>query len=144
MQDSDFEGKWVVPKSSDQLTSNYICQSPKIPSSFSTLTPTPTPTSIPRNQYVCMESYIDIVPSSSKCYAIMTTKSEVSWDDAMKVCNDMLNWEYDVDYNSFNTQLLSIESETENDELFDQMTFLNISSAWIGLSWTGKLSTIII
>ena len=53
-------------------------------------------------------------------------------------CSDMTNWDYDVDYNSQNTNLISISSEDENDQLYEQLNDLGIESAWIGLSWTGK------
>ena len=86
-----------------------------------------------------MNGYDDLVPSSSKCYLFNTVENPISWKDASSLCNNMMNWNYDVDYSSINTQLVSIDSEEENNLLYAYMASANIESAWIGLSWSCKL-----
>ena len=135
---------WLVPD--DQSDANYyVCQSPKVPRSQITTTSNydPTPTS-PPVVGSCMSGYNDLVPSSAKCYLFNTVESPVSWKDASSLCNNMMNWNYDIDYSSMNTQLVSIDSQEENNLLYDYMTSSNIQSAWIGLSWSCKLSNICI
>ena len=51
-----------------------------------------------------------------------------------------MSYAYSVDYNTDNTKLVTITSDDENDQLFQQMYNQNIQGAWIGLSWNGKLS----
>ena len=51
---------------------------------------------------------------------------------------DMTNWGYSVDYNSLNTNLISITSDDENNQLYEQLSDLGIDSVWIGLEWSGK------
>ena len=125
----------------DQTNLNYyVCQSPKVPQSQKTTTSPydPTSSTAPVVGY-CMNGYDDLVPSSSKCYLFNTVENPVSWKDASSLCNNMMNWNYDVDYSSINTQLVSIDSDEENNLLYAYMTSANIESAWIGLSWSCKL-----
>jgi hypothetical protein len=134
---------WLVPD--DQTNLNYyVCQSPKIPQSQKTSTSPYDTTPIPIVVGSCMNGYDDLVPSSSKCYLFNTVESPVSWKDASSLCNNMMNWNYEVDYTSMNTQLVSIDSQEENNDLYDYMTSANIQSAWIGLSWSCKLSNVYI
>ena len=135
--------KWFVPEDQSDLSlSNFICQSPKIPKSLSTTITTPMPppesTTTSPDGRTCMQGYVDIVSSSSKCYAILTASDDTTWDEAMSICDSMMNWDYSLDYSSYNTQLVSIDSYEENNKLFDKLTYFNIQSAWIGLVWTGK------
>ena len=85
-----------------------------------------------------MPGFQDIVPGSDKCYYISDFDDYQSWDDAFDSCDGMIDYSYNVDYNSDNTGLVSINSNQENNELFDQLTSIEIESAWIGLSWSGK------
>ena len=140
--DESFTGTWFVPD--DQTDANYyICQSPKIPRSQITSTTTPssdktTDTTTPFEDMVCMSGYDDLVFNSGKCYYISLGDDTMSWYDAMATCSEMLNWDYNIEYNSENTQLVSINSQDENDQLFDQVSIFGIESVWIGLSWNGK------
>ena len=129
---------WMVPD--DQTNANYyICQSPKVPRSQIT-TPDPfDPTTVAPSVGSCMEGYDDVVPSSSKCYMLKTVESPVTWEEASSLCNDMMNWNYKVDYTSSNTQLVTIDSDEQNSLLSDYLSNANIQSAWIGLSWSCKL-----
>ena len=138
---ASYTATWFVPE--DQTDTNYyICQSPKIPNSQitrnSTTVSTTAETSTPSHALTCMPGYNDIVPSSGKCYYISIDKNVTTWDDAFSQCNDMMKWDYNVDYTLENTQLVSINSEDENDQLFQQLYDMNIQSVWIGLSWNGK------
>ena len=90
------------------------------------------------DQTVCMPGFQDIVLDSDKCYFISDIDDYQGWDDASDVCGDMIDYGYDVEYTSENTGLVSIETNNENNELFDEMTSYGIESAWIGLSWSGK------
>jgi len=128
---------WMVPD--DQTSTNYyVCQSPKIPRNQLT-TPSPyNPPTAPPSVGSCMQGYEDVVPSSSKCYMLKTVDSPVTWKKASSICNEMMDWNYEVDYSSSNTQLLSIDSEEQNSLMYDYMTNANVQSAWIGLSWTSN------
>ena len=127
---------WTVPD--DQTNANYyVCQSPKVPRSQITTTSPYDTTSKQPIEGSCMEGYNDFVPSSSKCYTIKTVENPVSWNDASSLCNEMMNWNYKLDYTSMNTQLASINSDYENEQIFASMTTAKVQSAWIGLSWTG-------
>ena len=138
-------GTWFVPEDQDDVN-YYICQSPKIPISQktcttpqTTFTTTDSSSTVPPEDMLCMEGYVDIVSDSGKCYYISSVYDDtLSWDDATQACNDMMNWGYNVDYNSRNTQLVSINSDDENDQLYYQLNDLSIQYAWIGLSWNGK------
>jgi hypothetical protein len=137
-------GTWAVPDMQNDVN-YYICQSPKIPISDKT---TPDPdfttttgeftTSI-ASDMVCMDGFEDWIQSSEKCFYISYYNDDLlSWDDANTACMQMTNWNYDVDYNSLNTQLISIDSDSENNQLYEQLSDLGIDSAWIGLGWSGK------
>ena len=144
-------GAWFVPQNQADPT-YYICQSPKVPqsstSSKSSSISTPSSTTSLSDSTTtenddtmeCMPGYQNLIPVSDKCFFVSPLDTTLSWDDAMSACTDMVHWGYNVDYNSQNTQLLSIETEDENNELFDQLYDMNIQSAWIGLSWNGKIS----
>ena len=133
--DEEPSGKWFVPE--DQFDADYfICQSPKVPTSSTT--PTPPQTSTPDQELVCMDGYEDMVPNSGKCYLLDMADNVTTWDDATDYCNQMMNWDYAVDYNLQNTQLVSISSDYENDQLFSQLYEFEIQSAWIGLGLTGE------
>ena len=122
-------GTWFVP--GDQIDIYYfICQSPKVPQT--------SPTTTPPDELVCMPGYEDIVLGSDKCYFLTEDDDVNTWDDAMEYCDSMMNYNYDVDYTSDNTKLATINSDDENDQLFEQMYSSDIQSAWIGLSWSGK------
>ena len=86
-----------------------------------------------------MEGFDDIIPTSDKCYYISSYDDYQTWDDALSICNEMIDWSYDIDYNSQNTQLVSINSNSENNQIYDQLAALQIASVWIGLSWNGKI-----
>ena len=125
----------------------YICQSPKIPISdkttpdpdFSTTTTTEEFTTPIQGDMVCMDGFEDWIASSEKCFYISYYNDDLlSWDDASNACMEMTNWDCDVDYNSLNTNLISIDSDSENNELYEQLSDLGIDSAWIGLGWSGK------
>ena len=132
---------WFVPDA--QTDANYyICQSPKVPRSQITTTSPYDTTPTDPVAGSCMKGYNDLISSSSKCYLFNTVDNPVSWRDASTLCNKNMNWNYDVDYNSVNTQLVSIDSEEENNFLYEYMTSTNIQSAWIGLSWSCKLSKV--
>ena len=131
---------WFVPDDQSGLN-YYVCQSPKV-SRSQVSTPSPYDTTpIPPTDGNCMQGYDDVIPSSSKCYLMKTIDRPISWNDASSLCEKTMNWNYDVDYSAINTQLVSIDSDEENDLLFDYMTSYNIPSAWIGLTWTCKLIT---
>ena len=91
----------------------------------------------------CMDGFEDWIPGSEKCYYISYNDDDLlSWDDASNACMEMTNWNYNVEYNSLNTQLISVNSDTENNELYEQLNDLSVDSVWIGLGWSGKkLST---
>ena len=150
-------GKWVVPD--DQTEGNYICQSPKVSQSVISTTTTPwwdtttttpwwdtttttpwwdTTTTPSDDDLVCMEGFEDIVTNTGKCYYISSADNLMTWDDAQEACTGMINWDYDVEYTSQNTQLVVLNSDDENDQLFDTLYDMDIDSVWIGLSWTGK------
>ena len=87
----------------------------------------------------CMDGFEDWIPGSEKCYYISYNDDDLlSWDDASNACMEMTNWNYNVEYNSLNTQLISINSDTENNELYEQLNDLSVDSVWIGLGWSGK------
>ena len=154
-QDSDggMLGFWFVPSDQEDV-SNYICQSPKIPISQKTTTPSTPPfdttttttwspfdtsTTTQPDEMTCMDGYEDLVVSTGKCYYISSPYEYdmLSRDDATAACDGMMDWDYDVDYNSENTKLVSINSDDENDELYSLLIGLDIDSAWIGLSGDG-------
>ena len=129
-------GKWFVPQ--DQTDpSYYVCQAPKVPRSSTTTTPFQTST--PSEELNCMPGYEDLVPNSGKCYYISSSRNIRTREEAVSICDQMMDFGYDVEYNPENTQLVSISSDDENDILFNELYYsLNIQSAWIGLSWNGK------
>ena len=130
------DGRWYVPE--DQFDADYfICQSPKVPNSFTTPNPPPE-TSTPNQGLVCMDGYEDIVSGSGKCYLVDMVWNVTTWDDATDYCNSVMNLNYNVDYNLENTQLVSIGSEYENDQLVDYLMEMEIDAAWIGLGLNGK------
>ena len=133
-------GKWYVPE--DQFEANYfVCQSPKVPTSSSTTQPPFQTSTTPSDEgLVCMDGYEDIVFGSGKCYLITMSDNVTTWDGAVDYCDSMMNWDYDVDYNSQNTQLATINSDDENDQLFNELFSFDVQSAWIGLGYSGKLS----
>ena len=154
----DPTGTWVVPDMQNDVY-YYICQSPKIPITDKT-TPDPdfttttepwwdtttttepwwdTTTTPSDDDMVCMDGFEDWIQNSEKCFYISYYNDDLlSWDDASNACMEMTNWDYDVDYNSLNTNLISIDSDSENDQLYEQLSDLGIDSAWIGLGWSGK------
>ena len=85
-----------------------------------------------------MPGFDDTIPGSDKCYYISDFDDYQSWEDALDACGAMINYGYDVSYTSDNTGLVSIDSNNENNELFNQLISKEIESAWIGLSWSGK------
>ena len=97
----------------------------------------------PEDDLGCIEGFDDIIPTSDKCYYISSYDDYQTWDDALTICNEMIDWSYDIDYNSQNTQLVSINSNSENNQLYDQLNALQIGSVWIGLSWNGTVENII-
>ena len=138
-------GTWIVPDSQDD-ENYYICQSPKVPISDkttpfpdATTTEGPFTTSSEYDDMICMDGFEDWIPGSEKCYFISyNNDDQLSWDDASEACIEMTNWDYSVDYNSLNTNLISITSDDENNELYEQLSDLGIDSVWIGLQWSGK------
>ena len=133
--DGNILGKWLIPD--DQTIANYICQSPKV--SMPT-TPPWDETTTPVEDLVCMEGYEDIYPAYNKCYYISQPEEVSSWEEAFSACDAMMNWDLDIDYNSLNCHLVSIDSQEENKALFHKIKDLNLQSVWIGLSWTGTYS----
>ena len=138
-------GTWIVPDSQND-ENYYICQSPKVPISDKT-TPFPDATttegsfttSSEYDDMICMDGFEDWIPSSGKCYFnSYNNDDQLSWDDASEACIAMTNWDYSVDYNSLNTNLISITSDDENDQLYEQLSDLGVDSVWIGLEWSGK------
>ena len=122
-------GTWFIP--GDQIDTYYfICQSPKVPYS----PPTPTPS----DEMVCMPGYQDMVLGSDKCYFLTEDEDVNTWDEAMDYCDSKMSYDYSVDYNTDNTKLATIGSDDENEQLFQQIYDNDIQSAWIGLSWNGK------
>ena len=86
-----------------------------------------------------MDGYEDLVFNSGKCYYISSNDGDMlSWEDARDACSDRMNWDYNVNYNNENTMLVSINSDEENDELFNQLYESGAASSWIGLSWNCK------
>ena len=129
-------GKWFVPQ--DQTEPGYyVCQSPKVPTNPTTINPE---TSTANQDLKCMPGYQDVVQNSGKCYYFSSSENIRTRQEAVAVCDKLMDFGYDgVDYNPENTQLVSISSDYENDALFNEMYYsLNIQSAWIGLSWNGK------
>ena len=129
-------GKWFVPQ--DQTDpSYYVCQAPKVPrGSSTTISPQ---TSTPNEELSCMPGYEDLVPGSGKCYYFSSSENIRTRQEAVAVCDRLMDFGYNVDYNPENTQLVSISSDDENDMLFNEMYYsFNIQSAWIGLSWNGE------
>jgi hypothetical protein len=121
-------GTWLIP--SDQIDTYYfICQSPKVPPI--------APTTTPIDEMVCMPGYQDIVEGSDKCYLIAEEDNVNTWEGAMEHCDSIMSYDYSVNYNTENTKLVTISSDDENDQLFQQMYDNDIQSAWIGLSWNG-------
>ena len=95
----------------------------------------------PKDVLSCPPGYTDMIPSSEKCYFISDFDDYKSWPDAYNACENMMNCNgYEVECNSDNSGLVSIGSNQENNELFDQLSELGIQAAWIGLSY-GKLQT---
>ena len=129
-------GKWFVPQ--DQTDpSYYVCQAPKVPKTSSSTTNNPQ-TSTPSSELSCMPGYQDLVQDSGKCYHFSRSENIRTRQEAVAVCDRIMDFNYDVEYNPENTQLVSIGSDDENDMIFNQMYYtLNIQSAWIGLSWNG-------
>ena len=127
-------GTWFVP--GDQIDNYYfICQSPKVPQTSTTTTMSSTTTN---EEMVCMAGYEDMVAGSDKCYILQMDENVNTWDDASGFCDTMMNPNYNVDYNLENTKLASIDSDDENDQLFQQLYTMGIQSAWIGLSYSGE------
>ena len=132
-------GKWIVPD--DQSLGNYICQSPKVP-----LHPPTSPTSPPWDPTTtpsdvdmeCMEGFEDLVEGTGKCYYISTADELKTWDDAEGACAAMIDYSYGVDYTPENTKLVVLNSDDENNQLFNQLLELDIESVWIGLSGSGS------
>ena len=123
-------GKWYVPD--DQLDADYfICQSPKVPD---------TPITTPSDEMVCMPGYQDMVQGSNKCYILSQNEDVNTWDEAMTYCDSQMSYGYSVDYNTDNTKLVTIESDDENNQLFQQLYDSDVQAAWIGLSWNGKFN----
>ena len=91
-----------------------------------------------------MPGFDDIIPSSDKCYYISSYDDYQSWDDALTICDGMIDYGYNVDYTPENTKLVSMNSNNENNQLFNQLSSLQIESAWIGLSWSGMSCTLCI
>ena len=95
----------------------------------------------PKEGLSCPTGYTDIIPSSDKCYFISNFDDYKTWTDAYNACESMINCDgYEVECDSDNSGLVSIGSNQENNELFDQLSSLDIQAAWIGLSY-GKLQT---
>ena len=61
-----------------------------------------------------------------------------TWEDAKDACSNRTNWNYNVDYNNENTMLVAIDSQEENDDLWNMLSEWGGDSAWIGLSWNCK------
>ena len=80
-----------------------------------------------------------MVEGSDKCYLIYQSEDINTWDQASYYCDSQMSYAYSVDYNTDNTKLVTIASDDENNQLFQQMYNQNIQAAWIGLSWNGKL-----
>ena len=132
-------GKWFVAQ--DQTgPSYYVCQAPKIPRSSST-TINPETSTTPDQGLGCMPGYEDLLGSESgRCFYFSSSENIRTRQEAVAVCDGLMDFSYDVDYNPENTQLVSIGSDNENDILFNEMYYtFNIESAWIGLSWNGEL-----
>ena len=122
-------GTWFIP--GDQIDTYYfICQSPKVPPSSISTTPS--------DEMVCMPGYQDMVDGSNKCFLLKEDDNVNTWDEAMEYCDSQMGWDYSVDYNTENTKLATISSDDENNQLFQQLFNSDTQSAWIGLSWNGK------
>ena len=90
----------------------------------------------PKEGLSCPNGYTDMIPSSDKCYFISDFDDYKSWTDAYNACENMINCNgYEVECDSDNSGLVSIGSNQENNELFDQLSSSNIQAAWIGLSY---------
>ena len=79
-----------------------------------------------------------MVDGSNKCYVLAEDDEVNTWNEAMDYCDSKMSYDYSVDYNTDNTKLATIDSDDENDQLFQQMYDNDVQSAWIGLSWNGK------
>ena len=153
-------GTWVVPDMQNDVN-YYICQSPKIPFSDKT-TPDPdfttttepwwdtttttepwwdTTTTPSDDDMVCMEGFDDLVPGTGKCYHISTEDELQNWEDAEDACDAMINYGYNVEYTAQNTKLVVLNSDDENDNLFNILVDMAIDSVWIGLSGPGKYTS---
>ena len=92
------------------------------------------------SELVCMEGYEDVYPTYDKCYYFSTSDDLKSWEDAYQACDDMMNWEANVEYDSLNCHLLSIDSADQHTAITNRLKNSDLQSAWIGLSYTGILS----
>jgi hypothetical protein len=90
---------------------------------------------------VCMEGFNDLVPGTGKCYYISTEDELQNWEDAEDACDAMINYDYSVEYTSENTKLVVLNSDDENDDLFNILLDMDIDSVWIGLSGAGKYTS---
>jgi hypothetical protein len=124
-------GKWLIPD--DQTVSNYICQAPKV-----SLSTTPWyETTTPSTNLVCMDGYEDVYPTDNKCYYFSESDDVKSWEDAYQACDDMINWDAGVEYDSLNCYLASIDSQEQHQAISKQLKHSDLQTAWIGLSWKG-------
>ena len=90
----------------------------------------------PKEDLSCMAGYSDVVPGSDKCYYISDFDDYKSWNDAYNACEAMIECDnYDIDCKSDNSGLVSINSNQENNELYDQLSSAGMNAAWIGLSY---------
>ena len=82
----------------------------------------------PKEGLSCPPGYTDIIPSSEKCYFISDFDDYMSWTDSFNACENMINCNgYEVECNSDNSGLVSIDSNQENNELILLFNFvLNI------------------
>ena len=97
------------------------------------------PTTTAEGSVTCMDGYADLVPTSGKCYYLsMYDEDMKTWEDAKDACSNRTNWNYQVNYNNENTLLVAIDSQEENDDLWNTLSEWGADSAWIGLSWNCK------
>ena len=97
------------------------------------------PTTTAEGSVTCMDGYADLVPTSGKCYYLsMYDEDMKTWEDAKDACSNRTNWNYQVNYNNENTLLVAIDSQEENDDLWNTLNEWGADSAWIGLSWNCK------